>query len=280
MQALRGGLVLASLVLVTSCSAPGGSSAPATVTVTSSTDTSSPAPTTAPTPATVTTTMTPTSTSTTTRGTTQPGGSLPTETGSYADGFVRAWGIGDREDASRYATPLTVSTLFSQDARGGSSWKRQQSTDQGERTQVRYTDGTGMTLYVLVDRGAASAGSQDAVVGASLEYEGSDSYDPGEDSAGLSDITVSETTVGSYGDALVRAWGAGRRTTADRYATDTAMFEMFDVHGAGGAGWSRTSSDSYSATYTNTDGSTLTLYINDVAVAAGRGDGVYYAEFS
>lgn len=211
-------------------------------------------------------------------------GDLPTDVAEYADSFVRAWGIGDRDDASRYATSTAISDLFAMDSRGGSGWTRQDSTEQGTRTQVKYTDDndSASTLYVLVDRDAATSGSPDAVVGASLEYElGEDySYDPGEESAGISDITVPETTTADYCDALVRAWGAGNRTTADQYATQTAMDGLFgDQDVAGGSGWSRTSSTSYSATYTNTDGSTLTLSVNSISVDEGRGDGVFYAEF-
>lgn len=209
----------------------------------------------------------------------QPG--LPTGVNEYADAFVRSWGIGDRPDASRYATVDAVRDLFGMDSRGGSSWARQDSTEQGARTMVKYSDDSGMALYVLVDRATAGSGSEDAVVGASLEYEGGDYvYDPGEEASGLSDITVAETTTGTYCDALVRAWGAGRRTTGDKYATDTAMTSLFDGYGTGGSGWTRVSAGTHSAVYSNTDGSTVTLYVNHVAVEAGRGDAVFDAEFS
>lgn len=283
---IRGSVVVvASLALVGGCSTGSDQAdVPATVTVTdtaeadpstssSSSSGSSPTPTAADGETTETATATPTS------------GGLPTDVGEYADAFVRAWGIGDRPDASRYATVSTVGELFGMDARGGSGWSRQDSTDQGGRMQVRYTDDEGMTLYVLVDRATAAAGDEDAVVGANLEWEDTgswedDTYDPGEEASGLSDITVSETTTGDYCDALVRAWGAGQRSTADRYATPTAMTGLFDDYGTGGSGWSRISAGTHSASYTHTDGTTLTLYVNHVAVEAGRGDAAYYAEFS
>ncbi len=273
-------VVVASLTLVGGCSA--GSTtpvAPETVTVTDSaiSDTSTSTSSTARATATETATATQTATATS--------AGLPTGIDEYADAFVRAWGIGDRPDASRYATVDAVRDLFGQDARGGSSWTRQDSTDQGTRTQVSYTDDSGMTLYVLVDRAIASAGDDDAVVGANLEWADTEisddyTYDPGEEASGLSDITVSETTTGDYCDALVRAWGAGQRSTADRYATPTAMTGLFDDYGTGGSGWSRISAGTHSASYTHTDGTTLTLYVNHVAVEAGRGDAAYYAEFS
>lgn len=291
MGSIRGSVVIvASLALVGGCSlgSQEADSDPETVTVTSSSSSTSTQETHTETATATETSTASSSTSRSTPGlaTTSPaaGGNLPTTPLDYADGFVRAWGIGDRQEASRHATATTVSSLFAMDARGGSNWSRDGEVDQGGRTQVRYTDGTGFVLYVLVDRATARAGDGDAVVGASLEYEvtgSEDGYDPGEESAGISDITVPETTIATYCDALVRAWGAGKETTADRYATPTAMDGLFADHGvAGGSGWSRTSSDSYSATYTNTDGSTLTLYANSISVANGWGDGVYYAEFS
>ncbi len=206
-------------------------------------------------------------------------GTLPTNALSYADGFVRAWGIGDRDDASRYATSTTVNGLFGVDARGGSNWSRDGEVDQGGRTQVRYTNGDDLVLYVLVDRSAASSGQSSAVVGASLEYESSDAGED-DDSDGVADSTVPETSTGTYCDALVRAWGSGKRGTADRYATPTAMRQLFDEHGTGGGGWSQTSVSRYNAVYTNTDGTKLTLYFNSVSVSNGWGDGVYYAEFT
>lgn len=277
---------LVSVAALGACSTGSSSDAPLTVTETSSSST--------PTQVTETATVTATVSSTTSPNTTSPaataaplttptaGSSLPTDIGRYADGFVRAWGIGDRPGASRYATVSTVSSLFATDPRGGSSWQRGSQVQQGDRTQVSFTDDTGTTLYVLVDRATAATGSEDAVVAANLEYEDSSTpdYDAGEEAAGLSDITVSETTVGAYCDALVRAWGAGKRTTADKYATQTAMTQLFDDHGTGGGSWSRSSSDAYSATYTNSSGATLTLYVEPIAVAAGRGDGIFTAVIS
>lgn len=277
-------VVVAGLTLVGGCGLGSTSSESETVTVTSSSS-SSPSQETRTETATETATAASSSTTGSDPTSAPAGDALPTDVEGYADAFVRAWGIGDREDASRYATAAAVRDLFGMDTRGGSGWARKESIEQGTRTQVRYTDANdeNSTVYVLVDRSSAQAGEEDAVVGASYEYEldgTDDGYDPGEESAGVSDITVPETSVGDYCDTLVRAWGAGKRTTADKYATSTAMTELFDDHGTGGSGWSRSSTDSYSATYTNTDGSTLTLYINSISVSNGWGDGVFAATFS
>lgn len=287
----RGAVVaVASLTLVGGCSllpqGDDGSEEPETVTVTSSSSSTSTQETHTET-ATATETAEESETSSPSDTSTSPepaqssaaNGTLPKNAPSYADGFVRAWGIGDRQDASRYATTTAVSSLFGVDARGGSNWSRDGEVDQGGRTQVRYTNDDDLVLYVLVDRSTATSGDGHAVVGASLEYESSSAGED-DDSDGVADTTVPETSTGTYCDALVRAWGSGKRATADRYATSTAMRQLFDDHGTGGSGWSRTSVSRYNAVYTNTDGTTLTLYFNSVSVANGWGDGVYYAEFT
>lgn len=280
---------VASLTLVAGCSAlPGGddgSDEPDTVTVTSSSSSTSSSETHTET-ATATETAEESETSAASEDSSPDDsqssgstGALPTSAPSYADGFVRAWGIGDREDASRYATSTAVSSLFDVDDRGGSTWSRDSEVDQGTRTQVRYTSDDDLVLYVLVDRSTAGSGDDHAVVGASLEYE-SESAGEDDDSDGVADTVVPETSTGDYCDALVRAWGSGKRGTADRYATATAIGQLFDDHGTGGSGWSQSSVSRYNAVYTNTDGNTLTLYFNSVSVANGWGDGVYYAEFT
>lgn len=280
-------VVVASLTLVSGCSllSQGESQGeePETVTVTSSSSSTATEEThTETATATETETSSPSDTTTNSPGPTRSSATtaaLPTNALSYADGFVRAWGIGDRQDASRYATATAVSSLFGVDARGGSNWSRDGEVDQGGRTQVRYTNDDDLVLYVLVDRATAGSGDRHGVVGASLEYESSSAGED-DDSDGVSDTSVPETSTGAYCDALVRAWGSGKRGTADRYATSTAMRQLFDDHGTGGSGWSQTSVSRYNAVYTNTDGTKLTLYFNSVSVANGWGDGVYYAEFT
>ena len=131
----RGSLVVAVCVAATACS-PGGSE--------------------------------PTDTGPDTAPATDDDRSLPRGTRAYADGFVRAWGAGDRDKAGRYATSATVSDLFGVSALGGTSWQRRSSTVEGARTRVRYSNSSGRTLAVLVDEAAASSGREHAVVGADL----------------------------------------------------------------------------------------------------------------
>lgn len=214
---------------------------------------------------------------------------LPTGAGAYADGFVRAWGIGDRPAASRYASADTVASLFQYDARGGSTWKRESSLVQEARTQVRYTDGTGASLYLLVDNATAERGAPAAIVGANVEWDDTDNTYDGEAPTydyGIAApeeptvVTGLESTAGEYADALVRAWGVGDRSAADAYASDEALSAMFGTYGSGGSHWRRTSATSSSATYANDDGTLLTLYLDPTTVSAGRGEGVYGATFS
>lgn len=282
-------VVVASLTLVSGCglSLPGGddkSSAEETVTVTSS---SSSEPTEETSTATATATATadvpdaPTSDPSSTSSSSDGGSDLPTDVRSYADDFVRAWGVGDRQEALKYATATTVSSLFAFHPKGGTSWSRQGEVDHGLRTHVRYTDGDGGVLTVFVDREEVTEGGPNGVVGTRLKEGGSsDDADDSGDSADSGSGLVPETSTSDYCDALVRAWGAGRRSTAEKYASATAMSQLFDDHGTGGSGWSQTSVTRHYALYTNTDGTKLTLYFNSTSVAKGAGDGVYYAEFT
>ena len=111
------------------------------------------------------------SAATTVTGGANAAGSLPTSVGPYADGFVHAWGIGDSQTASRYATDAAVTTLFSYDGRGGSTWGYQSSTALGSRTQIRYADGSGRSLYVVVANATVARGAAHAVVGANVEMD-------------------------------------------------------------------------------------------------------------
>lgn len=275
-------LLAASGLVLAGCSALDRSASPApTVTVTptvTTVSTTSPPTSSASTstasssPATVTTTATVSATASDDR---------PTGVGEYADAFVRAWGLGDRTGASDYATALTVTNLFAIDGRGGSNWVRRESTQQGSRTQVRYTDGTGTTLYVLVDRATAASGATDAVVGANLEWEDSTSdwtFDDG-NTSDSSAVTGLPSTVNTYADAFVRAWGVDD-PSMDSYATDSVVTTLYADYGSGGSRWSRSSSTASSATYTNTDGSVLVLDVDATTVSAGRGDGITGADIS
>src|SRR5699024_4246649 len=204
---------------------------------------------------------------------------LPGDPGDYADAFVRAWGIGDRPAATRYATPEAVSALFAYDPRGGSTWQRVGSTTQGERTQVRYTDGNGSTLYVLLDTATAGAGEGGAIVAGNVEWTGAVDPEPApepteEEARGL------PSTVGPYCDALVRAWGADNRTSAADYATSGATSTLFDTLTPGQSDWARTGSTDSSATYENGAGDRITIFVDPATVSAGVGDAAYYVATS
>lgn len=275
-------IVVASLTLVGGCSLVGESEGPPTVTVTSSTPathtettTEAPAESSA-TPEAATSTSAapaPTTTSSAARA------GLPTDVGPYADGFVRAWGIGDRAAASSYASDTTVSSLFAYDGRGGSSWTRGTSTVQGSRTQVEYTDGTGQTLYVLVDTAAAQQGSPDAVVGANAEWEIHDTVPVPEDWDFDTPVSGLPSTVTEYADAFVRAWGVDA-FSMDDYASDDVVATLYIDYGSGGSNWSRSSSTASTVTYSNTDGSTLVLSLDATTVSAGEGEGITGATIS
>lgn len=218
--------------------------------------------------------------------------SLPTGVGAYADGFVRAWGIGDRPTAASFATADTVQSLFQYDPRGGSTWARQTTVEQGGRSQVRYTDGNGASLYVLLDTTGARAGTQQAIVGASVEWDdyddvysgdwGADPVVPAEPAEPAVPATATglPTTAGAYADELVRAWGAGDAIAADLYASDSALITLFGEGGVGGPTWKRTSTTSSAVGYTNADGVGLLLYLDPTIVSSGYGDGVVSAMFA
>lgn len=267
-------VVVATLIAVAGCTIGGESKTPATVTVTSSAPPTHPETTTAADAATSpSATQTPSMTSSTSSS------GLPTGVGLYADGFVRAWGIGDRDAASRYASATAVSSLFAYDGRGGNTWVRDASTEQDSRTQVKYIDGTGQALYVLVDTAAAQEGSRGAVVGANAEWEIHDDV-PVPDDWDI-DIPASglPSTVTEYADAFVRAWGVDA-ISMDDYATDEVVATLYANYGSGGSNWSRSSSTATTVTYTNTDGSMLVLSLDTMTVSAGNGEGITDARVS
>lgn len=213
---------------------------------------------------------------------------LPTDVDGYADGFVRAWGIGDRPEAERFGTDDAVTAVFDHAGRGGDGWSRDATTVQGSRTQVRFTDDD-LVLYVLVDTDRAAAGEEDAVVGASIEFDGQAEPEPQtetvtETATATSSSTATATaaglprSTGEYADRFVRAWGTGDRAKGDPYATESILRELFDVYGPGGGGWSRTSTAARQVDYTDTDGVVLRLHINHEAVAEGRQDAIYMVE--
>lgn len=312
MKVFRGSLsIVATTVLVVGCSSGSQDSdptSPGTVTVTYSSSTSNAPSTTTVTPgpsgspgadgSTGTDASTgPDRTTGTTPGASQPaptstrGGPaapappakddtrLPTEAAAYADGFVRAWGAGDRGKASRYATARTVTTLFGADALGGTTWKRQGSTDEGARTRVQYVDDIGRTLDVVVDESSASSGTTEAVVGAILAAGATADPTKGGDGDDSSGVVGLPRSVTDYADAMIRAWGKDDLSAWD-YATDEVMKRLYAEYGSGGPRWSRSSSTSSSVTYTNKDGARVVLTVDSGRVALGQKDAVTAASIS
>src|SRR5699024_9423436 len=142
-------------------------------------------------------------------------------------------------------------------------------------TQVRYTDGNGSTLYVLLDTATAGAGKGGAIVAGNVEWTGDVAPEPvpeptEEQARGL------PSTIGPYCDALVRAWGADNRTSAEDYATDGATSTLFDSLTPGQGDWSRTGTTDSSATYENGSGDRITIFLDPATVSAGVGDAAYY----
>lgn len=285
------GQVIATLaalgLVVTGCSSgqdePGGGE---TVTVTATGDSASSSPTKSesPDPESSSSETSQTSETPSSSPTTQDVASgLPTNPGDYADEFVRAWGIGDRPKASRYATESAADDIFAHDGRGGSTWEQDSTAVQGTRTQVRYTNGNGASLYVLVDTATAGSGLGDAVVGANIEWDDTSAWSTDDDAVPEDDsdegVTGLPSTVNEYCDALVRAWGNNDRSAAEDYATSSTVSQLFDDHTPGQTDWARTSSTSSSATYTNDAGDTVTIHVHASRVSSGRGDAAYSAGF-
>lgn len=306
MKHFRGSLsVVATCALVAGCSSgprEGEANPPDTVTVTYSSSTSNAPTTKTITPSATSSRSSSSSSSSTTQVSPSPGQSaptstqgapsttaapakdddkeLPTGTTAYADGFVRAWGAGDRAKAGRYATAGTVASLFGQESLGGTSWQRQSSSDEGARTRVRYVNASGRTLDVLVNESAAASGSSHGVVGATLG-----SAQPAPTTSSSTSTTDSPDAVGlprsvtDYADAMIRAWGKDDPISWD-FTTEAVMTKLYAEWGAGGPGWSRSASTGSSVTYTNKDGSTLVLDVNADRVSKGLTGGVTGARFS
>lgn len=271
----------AVLIALAGCSSGSGPQATATQTVIVSertvTETAAPSSTSSR-----PTTPRSTSASRSTTTTAVPAANLPTGAGAYADELVQAWGIGDRAGADTYATSDTVATLFASSSRGGGDWVRGASLVQDARTQVKYErTSTDEVIYLVVDTATAARGDEDAVVGLSFDWEGADysaeDYSENYLAAGL------PTGVGEYSDGFVRAWGAGRTTDADTYAWSSVMDTVGAYDGPGGGDWARTGTgpgEVTSATYKNSSGWTLTLYLDPSALAVGAQDAITYAEFT
>ncbi|WP_068402899.1 hypothetical protein [Kribbia dieselivorans] len=261
-------IIVATAVGLTGCAAGGGSGQAVTTTVTATASSTSAATSKPSSTSSSTTRRTTTATVTATATAT----AFPTDPAAYADLFVRAWGIGDRARADELATSDTVATLFGNTARGGSNWSRVSSVPQDARTQVTYRNTSGDLLYVIVDTATASRGASDAIVTTNFGYE-PQPYTPSVQGAGL------PTSAGEYADRFVRAWGAGRSTDAEQYASSAAMTTVGGYSGPGGGDWSRSSTGTSAVTYRNSSGWSLIVYLDTDLLAAGAQDAIYSAEF-
>ncbi|WP_157075563.1 hypothetical protein [Janibacter anophelis] len=194
-----------------------------------------------------------------------PGAQLPSSAGEYADAFVRAWGKGDRTDASTYGTGAAVSALFGQAGNGGGGWQRTGTTEYAGSTQVTYSDGS-RTLTLVVDHTALGAGDEHAVTSAVLS-SGEPTTAPTDAGDGL------PQTVSAYADAFVRAWGKSDSGAWD-YANDQVRSILGSGAGPNPGAWSRSSTDGSSVSYRNRDGSLLVLQLDGDRVADGSRDAI------
>jgi catechol 2,3-dioxygenase-like lactoylglutathione lyase family enzyme len=123
------GVGLALLVPVTGCSSDDGDDgASASTTTTSRTTTSS--------------------TTTSTTATTEPA-AFPREAADYTARLVRAWGVGNRTEAARFAAPSAVEALFGFADPGGPRWDLQGCEGAGGTTYCSYRDPERHTVVLL-----------------------------------------------------------------------------------------------------------------------------------
>jgi catechol 2,3-dioxygenase-like lactoylglutathione lyase family enzyme len=80
-----------------------------------------------------------TTTSSTTGTTAEPAG-FPNGAADYTAELVRAWGVGDRTEAARFAVPSAVDTLFGFADPGGPRWDLESCEGAGGTTYCAYRD--------------------------------------------------------------------------------------------------------------------------------------------
>lgn len=89
---------------------------------------------------------------------------LTTDPGGYADSWVRAWGAGDYDAAEVYGSDDAM-YHFGIDPVGGTDWARASING----SEVRYQDGGGNILVLVLDLERVAAGAQDGVMFAYYE---------------------------------------------------------------------------------------------------------------
>jgi hypothetical protein len=88
----------------------------------------------------------------------------------------------------------------------------------------------------------------------------------------------------AYADDLVRAWGAGRRADASRYATSGAVRALFSHADPGGKHWKRVGAQGAAGTIyvsyrDEASGDRVTLAVGNAAVAEHQRHAVREARF-
>lgn len=88
---------------------------------------------------------------------------------AWGDELIRAWGRGDRDAASYYATPGVVRTLFDDADPGGGYWYRQSWQGSGQSTLITYRDGrSGHEVQITVGDSMLRRGDAHAAYRASF----------------------------------------------------------------------------------------------------------------
>lgn len=93
------------------------------------------------------------------------------------------------------------------------------------------------------------------------------------------------TNATAYADELVRAWGAGDRARASRYALPDVIQKLFGHADPGGGHWKRTTAQGAAGTiyvtYVNQAGpGTLVVGVSNIALGQGQDRAVHDAKFS
>lgn len=83
----------------------------------------------------------------------------PVEPEAYADAFIRAWGVGDRQGMDCLAVPEAVRYALDHTERLGPGWEKLRAEGEQQTRGVTYgsPDGT-TTAYVSVNRGVFHGG--------------------------------------------------------------------------------------------------------------------------
>jgi hypothetical protein len=101
-------------------------------------------------PPAATATTTTTSSSTSTTSTTTEPAAFPSDAAAYTGELVRAWGVGDRTEAARFASPSAVDALFAFADPGGPRWDLQGVCEgAGGTTYCSYRDPERNTVVLL-----------------------------------------------------------------------------------------------------------------------------------